>query len=311
MNNAKSHKVTVEIKYNDDSDSDIGMVGTDNYSLTPRSKVFYNVFTVPENYDSNCNDPLTGRLIEDPAVDHWIPYSKPNGFNYQGEDDVNPEFQFSFKDGLYCSHIPNVQTLENYFFNKVLRLDPGEALDLITALSIRLTSGQKRRFFLRLLEELTVRRVLLQTSTPANERGHLLHYGLSKSMAITRILLMEQLVIQILPGKGSEISMSDTLQSKFDIAEFPVWNGSLTEFLEFISIALYLDKFSGAGKYKVVEILLKAFQVKGVSNKPITGQRLEKLLNRKSSAHPLIDSYVKLINDKLEDRKTKKKLSKR
>lgn len=97
----------------------------------------------------------------------------------------------------------------------------------------------------------------------------------------------------------------------FQLNQFPVWKGTLAEFIEFISVALCLDKFGGMGMYESMETLMRVFKVKTVSNKPINGQRLRKLFNRKKSPHPLIDNYIAFILNKNEVKKTKEEEAKR
>gem|GEM_PF-5272931 len=74
-------------------------------------------------------------------------------------------------------------------------------------------------------------------------------------------------------------------------------------------MAISLDKIEGIKrkKYVIIRTLIKIFKVKEKSDKPISGQRFNKLSNRKKSKHPLIDKYIEYIKDKVLSEEVKKK----
>jgi hypothetical protein len=87
-----------------------------------------------------------------------------------------------------------------------------------------------------------------------------------------------------------------------DCLALPYWTGTPTEFLELISIPILLDKLGGMGKYQAIDALVRTFGIKSKSKNPINGQRLHKILTRKKTKHPLIDSYINLIAQKTKQR---------
>lgn len=164
---------------------------------------------------------------------------------------------------------------EQYFFcyllSKLVCQDPYATIIFIENVAAELESKMTRAFYIKILESL-----------------HSLNYQTPQSKTLIDLVKMN--LNQKVGSFQSEVKQTELLT-------LPTWDGTPSEFIEWVTVGLYLNKFGEMKKYKALNRLIEAFNVPIDSSGKINGQRLYKLINRKISPHPLIDQYIKEVAD--------------
>lgn len=204
------------------------------------------------------DEPIMSEILDKPQYDafnyadenYWIPYSIISNPKFQDEVKTEIEYYFSKESTLVFSHIPRISTLKNIFFNQVYSLDADDSIDFLIDFLDQHTPIFKKKFFVRLLDEVIEHRMFIDHRSQSEYFGFPAWYVVRKAQAL------EHFLVKRFPDTGPELPVSGV----------PKFLGNITEFTEVVGPGIVGKKFQGTDDY-VFDLLAKAYRISCSSEK--------------------------------------------
>lgn len=140
--------------------------------------------------------------------DNWIPFKTQSPVFYETENDKKVEV-VSWEKGILISHIPMLNTLERFFFSRLISLDLDDAVDFCIATSRLVEPSSRKKFFMKLIEETGLRVTdLLPKVNNSKQAYKESQYGSSNAFAFTKLRELEKYLLNSVSSNGDLLSLS-------------------------------------------------------------------------------------------------------
>lgn len=233
---------------------------------------------------SSISDPsMEPEFDEQTWYDNWIPYNTIPGAFFDQQDDEEVKV-ISWDNEILISHIPMLHTLERLFFCRLVQLDLDEGINFCIGISENAEPDLKRKFFIKLIEEVSLRVASLQRfvndHAQACDRSW---YGVDNLTAFYRLDNIKNYFINRLSGCGTALPISG----------LPKLNLTTMQVAEVFGPSIVNGDFGPIHEDKVFKMLLDAFQVNHDSENLKFQPYLRKIFTRKKCTLPMIDEYIR------------------
>lgn len=142
---------------------------------------------------------------EQTGYENWIPFKLiPNAlFDEQDDEEVKV---ISWDNGILISHIPMLHTMERLFFSQLVQLDLDEGLNFCTTIAENVEPDLKKKFLIKLIEEISIRSVGLQSLVNDHEKAcDKSWYGVTNLIAFCKLDNIRDYLINKLAACGDPL----------------------------------------------------------------------------------------------------------